>query len=330
MPKINISYVIKIIITAIILFLIFQKIDFDPNDFSDKIKNLNIPLYLLSFLGVIFVLMVKSYRWVQLIGFEGYTYNFRKAFLSYLSSFTLGIITPGRLGELLKVYTLMEVVPVNFEKGFRTVFVDRLFDMIFLFCIGLSAALFYLFQPDKNWIYFYLSGSLLITVIMLLLSKHVLGKLIKNKKTKINKLLAFLHSCLCIMTDKSSIKIWSFTLIAYIVFYLALQIIFLSINVCLSIIDVALIFSLVSLVLLLPFSIAGFGTREASLIYLLSIYNIGAETAIAYSLLQFIAFFIWGGLIGLISLIISPLPIKSDLVMHKSKNSTIVNNINNI
>lgn len=60
--------------------------------------------------------------------------------------------------------------------------------------------------------------------------------------------------------------------------------------------------SLVMIISLIPFSVGGFGLREGSLIYLLSLYMIENETAIAYSFLIVGSVYITGLLGGLVQL----------------------------
>ena len=85
----------------------------------------------------------------------------------------------------------------------------------------------------------------------------------------------------------------------------------LSVDINISFIDVVYAFSLMSIVLLLPISIAGFGSREASLIFLLSLYGISPEVAISFSILQFFVFYVGGSIVGGIFLLLSPLPLKT-------------------
>jgi len=73
--------------------------------------------------------------------------------------------------------------------------------------------------------------------------------------------------------------------------------------------QVCFVMSFLSIVLLLPISIAGFGPREATLIYLFSRLGAPAEAALSFAVMQFVIFFLYGGLLGAIVLLAAPLPI---------------------
>ena len=64
----------------------------------------------------------------------------------------------------------------------------------------------------------------------------------------------------------------------------------------------------ISLAMLLPVSVSGFGTREAAAIFLMGqMYGIPKEQAISFSLLCFGVFNVFGGLVGLVCWLLMPL-----------------------
>jgi len=306
---------IKLLISGIILYLLFLKIEFSYADFLNILHHTRLEIYLLSLPGVIIVLAVKAFRWTLIISQTGSTYRFIDAFKAYMISFSPGIITPGRFGEFVKVYDLRESVQMNFENGLKTVFVDRLFDMMILLWLGLAAFLNYLKITGGFVHYAILPVSFVLIIGAALIIQFILKKLIKRQRKV--RLFNFLKESIDMLISRQSVIIWAITFIAYLIFYYAIQIILISMDIQLTFLDIVYVFSLVSLVLLLPVSIAGFGTREASLVFLLSFYGISAEAAITFSFLQFTAFFVWGGAVGSLFLIFSPLPVKT--IIHDSK-----------
>jgi len=64
-----------------------------------------------------------------------------------------------------------------------------------------------------------------------------------------------------------------------------------------------------SLVTLLPISISGLGTREATIIAYLSTLGISAEAALGFSLLVFATFYLGGGLMGAAAWWLKPVPL---------------------
>lgn len=73
-------------------------------------------------------------------------------------------------------------------------------------------------------------------------------------------------------------------------------------------IGAAFTISIGNLVALLPFSIAGIGTREAAAISFLNAKGIDNEASLAFMASIFITFYIGGGAIGALAWLIKPLP----------------------
>ena len=303
------SLLIKLLGSALILWVLFRLIDFDKAEFVEILKQMNLKYYLLSLFGVVTVLAIKSFRWQQIIKNEGYNYSPKKAFGAYMASFTIGIITPGRIGEIARLYYLREDCEISFLVSFRTIVIDRIFDIGVLFMLAI-AGLFYYSGIIPDQVYLAVLVGISIFFAGLFIADFILKLLRKKEKLDKNQIILFIHESIKQAVDRRSILLWAITLVAYLAFYYALALIFKSVNIDIRIIDIALVFSVVGLVTILPVSWAGFGTREVSLVYLLAFYGVPAETAITFSLLQFGAFFLWGSLIGLIFWFAMPISLK--------------------
>lgn len=295
------SLIIKIAGSALIISFLISRIDWDLSKFTEVISNLNITWFLFSLGGVIIVLWLKSIRWNLLLKNENCNYPFYSAFTAYMASFTIGLITPGRLGEISRLYYLRSERDIDFFHSFKTIVIDRIFDFTMLFWFGISGLMiFYRVLGDYNEAVY-----LIITAAALFFTWYILSlalERVHNQKTVI----LFLRDSWNKMMDLRMVGPWLLTFLAYGVFYFANWLILISIGHRISLIDIGFILSLMSLVTLIPITIAGFGTREVSLVFLLSFYSIGPETAIVFSILQFIAFFFWGGIIGMLFWIVKP------------------------
>jgi uncharacterized protein (TIRG00374 family) len=314
MSKSTKDLIFKIAGSAIILFILFRFIDFDKETFMNIISRLDLPLYFLSLTGVIIVLGIKSYRWHLIIQQQGFHYPAGKSFGAYMASFTIGLITPGRIGEIARLYYLRQENEIEFLPAFRTVVVDRIFDLGMLVLLGFAALLFYTSIGITNP-YLAIGIAFIVFFSGLIFTNWLLKRIIKLKRFAENQIIQFINSCVDEAVNRQSFKLWAITLIAYLAFYGAIALIFLSLGIKMSLADIALILSVVGLATILPFSFAGFGTREMSLVFLLSYYSISSEIALSFSLLQFTAFFLWGGIIGLIFWLLMPISlqqIKSD------------------
>lgn len=303
------SKIVKILSTITILFLLLYEVKFNKIEFIAVWNSLHYGYVLLVLPFVLVVLSIKAYRWQRIIFHEGYSYSYYKVLRAYLSSYSVGVVTPGRLGELIKVYNLRDDIKnIDTVSAFRTVVLDRLFDMFFLLWFGLSGVLFYSHIFGKQDKFLILLIVVLVIYIALSFWNFVHSSLNK-KRSQSNKILEFIDNCLRSMFLPGNIVSWILSGIAYLIFFIGIKILFFSIGIQIPLIEVGFIISMIGLLLLLPISVAGFGTREAGLVYLLSFYTIDAETAICFSLLQFSIFFICGGLIGLIFWFYTPIPL---------------------
>lgn len=305
MKKQWLSWVVKLGGSALILWLLFRFIEFDYEGFVNQLSNLNLSKYFISLSGVIIVLAVKSFRWQRIILNEGTHYPVFKSFGAYMASYTIGIITPGRIGEIARLYYLRQHSNTGFLLAFRTIVTDRIFDLGVLVMMALGGLLHFGPLRIEN-VYMAVMIAVLFFFTAMYSTFWLLNLLRKRKQLSENRLIVFLWDTIRPAIGKQSIVLWLITVVAYILFYAAISFIFQSLSIQLQLIDIAIVLSVVGLATILPISWAGFGTREMTLVYLLSFYGISAETALSFSLLQFVAFFLWGSLVGLVFWVLMP------------------------
>lgn len=83
------------------------------------------------------VILAKAWRWKYLLSMQDVNYSLKSAFLSYLASTYLGVITPGRLGDFTKVLYLKYDKNVVPGRAFSSVIVDKIFDLLVLLFVGI-------------------------------------------------------------------------------------------------------------------------------------------------------------------------------------------------
>ena len=110
-----VQYLIGIAILAIILFKI------DLRNAFRVISHINIMHLAGISLITVPQLFLKSLRWHYLLDMQGIKYSVWKSFIIYLKGIYLGVITPGRSGELIKVAYLRNEKNVEIGEGFASV-----------------------------------------------------------------------------------------------------------------------------------------------------------------------------------------------------------------
>lgn len=254
------------------------------------------------------LIFFKSWRWQSLLKMQGITYPLRRASLAYFSGIYFGLATPGKIGEIARVLYLANDKELSVSEAFSSVLVDRLCDIYLLVMVGGFGLI--AFSP--------LGGTILAVIILLLLSaisllllsrrigKRLMGlvyraKVFRRFKGRIDTSVDQFYCGVGRLTERKLVFPLLLTLAAYAVYFSQCYLLALSLNLPLSFFYVAICMAVVSLVALIPVSIAGIGTRDATLIALFSLQGITAESALSYSLLVLFTFYIFTAVMGAVA-----------------------------
>jgi glycosyltransferase 2 family protein len=308
--KSKINSLIKYAVTAAILIFLVWKVNFSLHGFGQVLGSVRVGYYLLSLFGVILVLGIKSYRWRMLIRNEGEEYSAGKAFGAFMASDAIGIVTPGRIGEIARLYYVRQDTAISFYAAFKTIIADRVFDFAMLGWFGLSGVLFYFKTFGDYPGIDYVTGVLIVFVVGYFALLKVLDRLLRYPSIDRLPVVHFIRDSLKAVSTKRSKRMWGVTFLAYFLYFGFSWLIMISLQLNPSYTDVVFIMSIMSLSTIIPLSVAGFGTREATLVLLFSYYGLASETAISFSLMHFTAFFLWGGLIGLVFWLLMPISLQ--------------------
>ncbi len=300
-----------------VLFLILILTNIDVKLLLKYLSNINPFLCLLVLVLNVPQFFIKSLRWNQLLKQQKIIYPAFDTFQIYISSIFIGFITPGRLGEFLKVVYLKSDKDVSLSKGMSSVLVDRLFDLYLLIILGLLGIWqFGILGKLSN-------TSLLLLIIfisfpLLILNKQLTGKVssliyksvIKKKaqlRDKIEERFEdFYNGINQLMTFKLIFSAL-LTCLSYSVFFMQCYLIAIAMGISINFITITLFMAISNLISFIPISISGLGTRDAALIYLFSLIDLSPELAVSYAFLVFITFFVCGGLMGAVAWFMNPL-----------------------
>ncbi|MCA9459934.1 MAG: flippase-like domain-containing protein, partial [Nanoarchaeota archaeon] len=265
--------ILKLLISALILWGIFSNIEFSKvlSLFSQVSVFQIIILVLLNFLSFIF--MVLKWR-ILLIKYS--SLSFKKLSSLYLASDFMNLFFLGVLGgEAYKVYYTK-----NRKASFFTSIFDRIYSFYIYFLISACFILSYLFQ---NYI---VEISFLFLVILILdfnFYPFLYDYLIKTYKK-----LSFLKYVFIEKKDMLKHFFYSFLYLLSVAFrfWFCFMVFGLNLNFYLII----ALSSIVVIAISLPISIQGFGVREFILIWFSSFFfGVGAEIALAVSFLFYLS-----------------------------------------
>ena len=284
-----------------------SKVDFHKT--QEIIFQTNLFYYLASVFLSLTVFIIRSLRWREILKIQSINLSIRDSFSIYLIGIFFGVITPGKIGEIVKIHYLKKKgFPIK-ESIISTIF-DRLFDVLFLFIVAFFGIIYFsnLFSV-KHLNVLSLMLFLLLSLILTIISRSLIYQIIK-KFTSIlelgyqEKLAIGFHKLDKSISRYNSIhmlKYIIYTLSSFLFYILQIKLLAASIGIKLNYTLTTAISGALSAITLIPITIMGVGTRDILLITIFE--NIGGnpESAIALSTLilsiwtisLLIGFYIW-------------------------------------
>ncbi|PWT88794.1 MAG: hypothetical protein C5B54_10040 [Acidobacteria bacterium] len=286
---------LRLIGIALLIFLLSR---INLQEMLSALRQAALPLVLLAVIANVPQIFLKAIRWRQLLRSQGIEYAAIPAMLSYFGSIFIGLLTPGRLGELVKAAHVSHDCNIPKARAFSSVLVDRLFDLYALMILGGAALLSQHTGMDKkNAIAFALSAAVLVIPLIVFLKFPIFSENSWIGQMRISllelKLPAILIGSLL-------------TIIAYAIFFEQCYLLAQSLMLNATFLQISYAVALGSLVTLIPISISGLGTREAAIMSYLKTIGISPAASIGFSLLIFLTFYVAGGLMGAIAWYIKP------------------------
>lgn len=278
-------------IGALIFIVILTKIDFSKITEAFLTTNL---FYCLGGLALTLpVVGLNAIRWQKILSILNIRYSLKDCFAVYSIGLYMGLLTPGKLGDFIKVLYLAKE-KFSVQRSLISVVGDRVFDFIALLVFGITGMA--VFFKDSLHSSFYLTVSILIVGIVLYITycrkrgttllARMANSLVPKKykdSMKINNLLTDLK---LLFKGKNAICLSVLTLVKWSIFFLLSYILVLSLGIDISFLNATMSIAVASMAVVLPISIAGIGTRDAALILLFSKLGLSLEKAVAFSLLH--------------------------------------------
>jgi uncharacterized protein (TIRG00374 family) len=306
------SYILPFIGLAIFIYIISGT---GVGNILETFRNVN-PLHLIPFpIFTLFILLIRGFRWQVLLRMVGIPYTMWRSTAVWSIGFFAAAITPGKVGDAIRVLYVSKDTEKNFGECFLTVFIDRLMDLVTVVLFGMVTTVlfsYYYIEIPSLWIIFLAIFGFFV-LLLAAMSRRLMRKIIRPifnilvpKKYKDQMSLNFnsFYDSL-----KMYIKKWKGTLYVLILTFMYWALVFclawyvtymLKIEISLGYLFI--IMPMVTLVELIPISISGLGTREAAAIYFFSVVGISSAYAVSFSitylimgtyLTSFVGFIFW-------------------------------------
>jgi uncharacterized protein (TIRG00374 family) len=259
---------------------------------------------------------LKTWRWRELLKIQGIAYSLGDAFLAFMAGLFLGLVTPGRLGEMGRALYLKQDLDVPVSEGLANVLMDRLFDLYTILVLGSAGLVWFRLLPP--WALAVIvagtAGALLMPIALLserlaAYGMHIVAALpfIRRRQAQLAEATTRFQLALRPLLSPHLIVPLLLTLLAYALFFAQMKLLALALDLDVSLPYLAVCLSIAGVITLLPISFSGLGTRDAILIALFSPIGLPPEEAVAFSTLFFLVSYVASGSIGGLAWQLKPL-----------------------
>ncbi|MCD4682978.1 MAG: flippase-like domain-containing protein [Bacteroidales bacterium] len=257
----------------------------------EHIKKVNLLFLLVAIFFQIILLLVKGYRWHILNNGSKNKASIFQSLGEFFESYAMGVITPGRIGELMKAGYQNKKEKV-IASGVR-VLAERGLDIGFFIIIAACALIWanlIIISPLLSFLI--LLGGVIIFIVAILL--------IGSKKiyTWIDKLVKNISGSFKFRTKKEILIIVILALVSNLSYFISCYFLALGIDLPISFLTVSGGVAIAGLLNMLPITVMGLGTRELTFLYVFKAFS--EVQVLALSGLIFLVAQIGGGIIALI------------------------------
>lgn len=261
-----------LLVSIAIMAIIFLKVDLSA--LAEHLSSLNPFWITVTFLFFIPQIMLTAWRWQWMIR-RDQPCSLAESTQLILATSSLNVFMPSKLGDLCKAYYLSKSGQLDWRRGLNQVLFERFLDLWSLCWMGTFGVLFTGFWTHMGFLVLGLTAALTVVflIILKLPMKHFKVPLLPEKLSlKIESFFQDAHHYVERLKSNpgdlgilflSSMVLWGLHVIQFYFMALATQ----------SSLGIGEIFAFIPvgiLVGLLPFTVAGVGTRDAAFLYLFS------------------------------------------------------------
>ncbi len=262
------------------------------------IKEVKTEFFVYAILFQVLLLFIKALRWHILNDGSHERIRVMRSFGEFFESYAIGVITPGRMGELVKAGHAKEKNRIM-EAGIR-VLVERGFDLgIFVMIAGL--ALFFTFTEETATILgilVSLGGLSVIMLAFIFMRSARATSLVQRILNKIPFLSLNLNLNFRKRSNSVQYSVLTLSIISNLSYFVSCYFLAVGLAMPQSFLYISGVVALAGLLNMLPITIMGLGTREGT--FLLLFKPMAEPLILAFSGLVFLVAQIGGGLIALL------------------------------
>ncbi len=270
------------------------------------------PLLLAALLNVLNI-HLKVVRWQAILRVRGITYGTGRAWVSFLTSLYLGMLTPGRVGDVLRARYLRHDLGVPYSEGIASVVVDRLCDLYVLVVFVAVGAVRYapVLRGGLAWITWAGVAATALGPLVLLVpgvAEGVLGRAFARLSPEGSSGLARFLEAVRANVGRPLLFTLPLTVATFFVNYVQGWLIARAIGLPMTFLDATCLLAIASLLGLLPISVSGVGVRELFFSLAFPMLGFAAADGVTFGLLVFFVIYLVIVAIGFVSWQVAPPP----------------------
>jgi len=270
------------------------------------------PLLAASIALIIPVIHLKVARWRGLLAARGFPYRMRRAYAAVLPSLYLGMLTPGRIGDALRIQYVHREIDVPHSEGLATTVMDRFSDLYVVASVAALGMVHFasILRSDLAYATWVAVAIALLAPLLLMVKgpADLFGRLLRRLTDRWHASYGNLLFAMRSLVKKCLTFAIPLTAAAFAINYVQGWLIARAIGVDLSYLDVAGLLSATSLLGLMPISIAGVGVRELFLALVFPALGFTSAQGVAFGLLIFVCINLSTVFVGFIAWQVAPPP----------------------
>jgi uncharacterized protein (TIRG00374 family) len=268
-----------------------------PERIGSVIANADPRLVVWSPAFVAAVIVLRGVRWRLLMRVVGIDFPLRRCTTVWMIGFFAASVTPAKAGDAIRALYVKNDTGRNFGESFLTVFVDRLLDLALILVLGVVSVLLfsrYYMRLPAHWVLVLAAAGIAAAValvsnrrLMRLMLKPLFEALVPQPYKQRFSLnfhtfydsLARYGRTPAIMWVAMLLTVAAWAVVFALAWYLTV-----AFGIDVAPPFVFLVMPIITLVELIPISVSGLGTRDATLIYLFSMVGVSSAAAVSFSI----------------------------------------------
>jgi uncharacterized protein (TIRG00374 family) len=260
--------------------------------------------------------LLKVVRWRGLLATRDIVYPLSKAWSAFTAVLYVGLLTPGRIGDVLRVRYLRAATGASYADGLASIAVDRISDIyVLLGFVAFGVARFSEALVHELGRLTWIGVALCALAPLFLLIPGLADRLMRTAWQKLSKhdragdgMDRFLSS-LRTQSVRGAPRAVPLTALAFVVNYVQGWLVVSAMGLSISFFDVVALMALASLLSLIPVSVSGVGVRELLFSVVFPFLGESAEAGVGYGLVVFAVIYVPLVAYGFVSWQLSPLPL---------------------